>query len=237
VRHKDIKEIIAKEDPVILEIGAHRGTDTGRFLAEFKEIRLYCFEPDPRNIEAFKKNINDKRCRLIEAAVSDRDGETTLHMSSGYNPGRWWRLYPLLEKTRLTNWLSRKKAEWDLSSSIKESVSHAPRTPWLHFPNAVTVRTVALDNWVKGEGLTHIDFIWSDVQGAERDMVEGARDTLKKVDYLLMEYGETNTYPLAMGRRETIMLMKLHGFVLVPRLSSRRRVGELLFKNSAMATA
>ena len=211
MRHNDIKKLIGKEDPVILEIGAHKGTDTRRFLSEFKHIRLYCFEPDPRNIQVFKININDTRCKLVEAAVSACDGEITLHMSSGYNPGRWWRLYPLLQKARLTHWISRNKDEWDLSSSIKESISHAHRTPWLHFPHAVRVRAVALDSWIREEGLAHIHFIWSDVQGAERDMVEGARDTLKKVDYLLMEYGETNTYPQAMGRRETIMLMKLHG--------------------------
>ena len=40
-----------KEDPVIIEIGAHYGEDTVEFLKEFDDVKMYCFEPDPRNIQ------------------------------------------------------------------------------------------------------------------------------------------------------------------------------------------
>jgi hypothetical protein len=78
---KDIKVLLRKENPLVLEVGADVGGDTGIFLQEFKDIKLYCSEPDPRYTEIFKNTINDERRTLIEAAVSNFDGKTILHLS------------------------------------------------------------------------------------------------------------------------------------------------------------
>lgn len=47
---KLIKQLLKKDNPIILEIGAHKGTDTLEFLKEFPRIKIYSFEPDPRVI-------------------------------------------------------------------------------------------------------------------------------------------------------------------------------------------
>lgn len=83
MNQKEIRRLLGKDNPTILEIGAHKGEDTLKFLREFPNIQIYSFEPDPRCTCDFKKAVLDERSTLIEAAVSDRDGETTLHMSTG----------------------------------------------------------------------------------------------------------------------------------------------------------
>ena len=47
------KIVVDKEAPVIVEVGAHYGEDTLRFLEIFPQALVYSFEPDPRNIEVF----------------------------------------------------------------------------------------------------------------------------------------------------------------------------------------
>lgn len=52
---KEIKYLVGKRNPVILEVGANIGQTTHKFLQEMPEATIYCFEPDPRAIAEFKK--------------------------------------------------------------------------------------------------------------------------------------------------------------------------------------
>lgn len=227
---KIIKQLLQKEDPVVLELGANCGSDTQQLLDEFRDIRIYCFEPDPRNIKRFKKYIDDNRCLLEEAAVSNRDGQSILHMSTGWPVSRYSKVFGLY---KLYGLIGRK--EWTASSSIKDSVSHSEDWPWLTFNKVATVKAIKLDTWLRDRNIGCVDFIWMDIQGAERDMIEGAVDTLKITRFLYTEYGATSSYPEAMTREETIEIMRQHNFELMPEYSSDAQVktGDLLFRNRA----
>ncbi len=232
--HAKIRQLLHKEDPTILEIGAHTGEDSRRFLDEHQGIRLYCFEPDPRCIRRFKRRIKDRRCTLVESAVSNHDGKTMLHLSSGYPPS-WLPSYiRFLHLGSIYLFLTRR--EWDASSSIKRSVAHSNDYPWLTFDRQVEVETIRLDSWITKNDITSIDFIWSDIQGAEKDMIEGAANTLKISRLLHMEFGETSPYPDAMSGAETVELLRKHDFEILPEYSSdvQARRGNLLFKNKRL---
>lgn len=43
-----------------------------------------------------------------------------------------------------------------------------------------TAETIRLDDFVRENNLTHVDFIKSDIEGFERNMLEGAQETLKR---------------------------------------------------------
>ena len=43
-----------------------------------------------------------------------------------------------------------------------------------------TVECTTLDEWVAKNNIPHIDFIKADIEGAERDMLKGARNTIKR---------------------------------------------------------
>ena len=226
-----INKLLGKEGPVVLEIGSHYGWTTREFLRAFRNISIYCFEPDPRNIAAFKARVRDDRCVLVQAAVSGHDGEAYLHMSSGWPSVPRWAKVPGLA----TAYFAIVGREWTASSSIKESVSRSGHHPWLLFDNTVRVRTLKLDSWVREKSLTHVDFMLIDVQGAEREVIGGATETLESTDYVQTEYGETATYPGAMDRDETVSMMEQHAFELVPEYSmdASTKIGDLLFRNKA----
>lgn len=234
LNQREIKNLLKKENPIIVEIGAHKGYDTKRFLDEFKDIKIYCFEPDPRCIKEFKNHINDKRCTLIEAAISNKDGEATLNMSSGYHPGKLSRFYNILKATGLIKWIIRNKEDWDFSSSIKRAISNSKYYPWLEFHKTTKVKTIKLDTWTKQNNLKIIDFIWADIQGAEKEMIEGGINTLKIVKYIFTEYGEIKTYPEALSRDQTIELLKKYDFQIVKQYSTKGESGNLLFENSRL---
>lgn len=65
---KLIKQLLKKDNPIILEVGAHKGTDTLGFLKEFPRIKIYSFEPDPRIIAQHRNLVNDPRSQLYELA-------------------------------------------------------------------------------------------------------------------------------------------------------------------------
>ena len=220
---KGIKRILRKDNPFVLEIGSHIGLDTLKFLNEFKDITIYCFEPDPRCIAVFKEIVKDPRCTLIEAAVSNADGIVVLHLSGGWPPGY---------KDQM-DWIYG-RGDWNASSSIKKSVSNSSMYPWLSFEKRIEVRTLKLDTWIKENNIGSVDFVWADVQGAEKELIEGAVNALTVVKYFFTEYGEKSPYPDAMTRKETIDVLSQHDFEIMPQYSDEGAVGNLLFRNKSL---
>ena len=177
MRKEEIKELLNKENPIILEIGTNDGEDSEEFLKVFEKCKLYCFEPDPRAITRFKNRMKDyKNYKLYEIAISNNNGEIDFYLSGGNNPGMPW------------------YGDWDKSSSIKKPKLPLLQHRWCVFNKSIKVETKKLDDWFKEEDITDIDFIWVDVQGAEKEMIEGALETLKKTKYLYTEFDNVELY-------------------------------------------
>lgn len=123
--------------------------------------------------------------------------------------------------------------ERDHSSFMKKSVSHSKTYPWLVFNRTAEVQAVRLDTWVHDNMIPFIDFIWVDVQGVERDVIEGAGGILEIVKYFYTEYGEMEVYPEAMTREETVALLSRHDFDVIEKYSDKGTRGNLLFMNNA----
>ena len=64
----------------------------------------------------------------------------------------------------------------------KENVSNqgeASKYPFSSTFDSIHVKQTKLDQWVKTKNVSRVDFIKMDVQGAEMDILEGARNTIK----------------------------------------------------------
>jgi FkbM family methyltransferase len=147
-----------------LELGAHQGTDTA-WMALLPNVTIHAFEPDPRNDQEPRPNLV-----LNRAAIADRDGPGSLILSKE----GWGR-------------------EWTYSSSIKLPKNHLQRYP-VTFGEEVPVEYVTLDTYCAGHHLDVIDFIWADIQGAEREMILGGIRTLARTQYLFTEYSDDELY-------------------------------------------
>ena len=169
-----IKDLLKKDNPIIFEIGCNDGEDTEQFLKEFKNIKLHCFEPDPRAIKQFKQRINDKRCSLHEVAISNNDGKADFNLSNS-DPTKLWTPKEI-------------GANWNKSSSLKKPYMHLHFHRWCFFDKTIKVKTTKLDTFIKKNNINNIDFIWADVQGAEKDLIEGAKKALTITQYFYTEF-------------------------------------------------
>ena len=142
----------------------------------FPNASVVAFEPDARAAERFRQRIGeDARVTFEHCAVSSKNGTAKFHVSSG------------------------KKSEnhddaWDESGSLRKPKEHVVRHPWCKFDKTVDVRTVSLDSWCIEQGIESIDFIWMDVQGAEGDVISGAKQILQSARFLYTEYSNREMY-------------------------------------------
>lgn len=192
---------IDRPDPVILEVGCNDGGQTRWFLGMFERPHIYCFEPDPRAIARFRAELGaPDNVELFEVAASQTDGTATFYQSSGH-----WD-----EKSAL-----RMPEGWDLSGSLHKPKLHKEVYPKVQFDETIEVRTVALDRWSLERGVSRVDFMWLDVQGAERDVFLGAAELLKRTRYVYTEYSDRELYEGQASLRDLLAL--LPGFEVVER--------------------
>jgi FkbM family methyltransferase len=171
--------------PVILDVGANDGTTTNDFLAEFPDGRVYAFEPDPRAIAKFKRNVTSSRAQLFETAIGAIDGTAEFYVSGGIPP--WATSNPRIAERHYPD-------GWDESGSIRKPKSHRKFWPWVTFETKSLVPIARLDTWSREHCPGPIDLIWADVQGAESDLIEGGQETLARSRFFYTEFSDDEWY-------------------------------------------
>ena len=163
-----ILQAVRDRRPCIVEVGMHWGSSTAMLLAGCQLPPFYYgFECDPRNVSILKEAGFDP----FPFAVSDKRGTAMLNLCGGNDPqGR-----PHLA-----------------SSSIQEPTLHREAFPWCTFDQKIEVQTITLDEVLNTEPV--IDVIWCDCQGAQRKVLDGAKETLAKTRYLYIEVHPTPLY-------------------------------------------
>ena len=167
----------------ILDVGSCEGEDSLRYLTAFPQSRVFAFEPFPDNARKIKALIPgelSERFRLIEAAISDEDGEADLHLSSGQPPS----------KSQDDRWDYGNKSSSLLAPAELMQRFH----PWLQFKKKIRIPTLRLDSFAKQAGLNHVDFIHMDIQGAELKALQGAANLLKKTGLIWIEVADEMIY-------------------------------------------
>ncbi len=218
-KHEIIKKYLNKAS-TILEIGSHLGTDTVNFRKNFPSAEIICFEPDPRSREIFKKYHANIRVKLFPYAVSNKNQETEFYQAfSKDTEQHTLKKYSWINPDDiLKNELSRCGA-----SSLKkghDAVANAKQ---------IKIKSIRLDDWAIENKISHIDLLWMDVQGAEKEVIEGAENLLKNTKYIWTEYGEID-YEGAMNWKETKKKLGKN-FKLVNYESFFRNKGDMLFEN------
>ena len=151
---------------VFFELGAHKGADT-QWMASLPGVTIHAFEPDPRNdISHLPDNVIKNK-----KAISDLNGEVQFTLSEKYG-----------------------NDTWTYSSSIFKPKNHFIQYPSVKFGGTVNVESITLDTYCANNDVKYIDFIWSDIQGAEGNMVRGATEILKRTKYLYTEFSNREMY-------------------------------------------
>ena len=155
-----LKEFLStlKQIDTVVEIGANNGEDSEILFNLFNPSKFIAIEPDPHNIEILKSRLlNRLPILLISAAICDKDSIMDFYLSdAGDCLGS--------------------------SSSLRKPKEHLRHFPHVKFPKTIQVKTFRLDTVLSELGISKVDFIWMDVQGAELDVLKGC--DLNDVHYI-----------------------------------------------------
>lgn len=97
------------------------------------------------------------------------------------------------------------------SSSILEPNIHLTQYPWITFDKTEMVEMVTLDSELPDA--TSYNFIIIDVQGYELEVLKGAVETLKNVDYIISEVNNVELYTNGVKVDELDNFLLQFGFV------------------------
>jgi FkbM family methyltransferase len=171
----ELRYLIGKDDPVIIEVGCNDGETTRQMLAVMPNAKITCFEPDPRPLRrSFIRE--DRRVTTFQLAISDRYGTRTFNQSGGKVPGS---TAPCAD-------------DWDYSGSLCKPTGHLERDKLVTFPTTIEVRTQTLD--AMAPRVPCIDLLFADVQGAEALLILGGQQTLRKTRWFYCEFYNVEQY-------------------------------------------
>ena len=218
-----LHNLINKNDPCIVEIGAHSGADAYRFLHYFPKCNLYCFEPDERNINLFKNKIQNDRCKLFPLAVSDKTGTLTFN--------HIYHKEPCKNLPKKHSWITLEEHNSILGASNNSS-SDIKLADYEYIVKK-NIKCITLDEWDKEYNLECVDYLEIDVQGGEHNVLKGSKNFLKKVNYIKIEYGEER-YSDYLSRDDTIQILNESNFEVITNISSNSKTGDLFFKKKIL---
>lgn len=175
--------------PVIFDVGAHRGETARTFTQAFPDADLYCFEPFAESFAVLKNHKSDyPRANLINAGLSDSSGVQQFNVNVG-SP---------------TNSLLA------LDSRAAKTWSHSGLTP----SRQESCQFYTLDDFLTKQDIKTIDLLKIDVQGAEYRVLQGGASSLGagrvRVLYLEIILGPTYVGQWEMG--EYLSYLESMGF-------------------------
>lgn len=225
-----LKKILNKSNPRVLEIGAHHGQDTIRFCKTFEDLDIYCFEPCEDNCYILNKVVAqvadlipefNGSVSVIKRAVCDKHNKKLILYRPLRTPAK------TIELKNRTNSLDpmhdKKQSGWISGNlfmdegDIKDIYFGADgcslnKIIGTQVPTAEeVVETITLDGWDEQQNNEFYDLAWIDVQGAEKKVLSGATNTLKKINYVYIEHSQ-HIYEGALSRSATIEFMNKRGF-------------------------
>ncbi len=150
---------------LIIDIGSHKGEFIKNIIKYINFQKAYTFEPQKEIFDILKKNlINDNRILHNNLGISDKVGKKKIIINKLTSTSTMSKLDESSYFLKLKNFLIKQK-------KIKEIYD---------------VETTTVDDYFKGLNLQNT-LLKIDVEGHEFNVLEGSKNTIKKIDFVLIE--------------------------------------------------
>ncbi len=207
INEKISKSILKKylpAHPVIIDCGAHDGSDSIALAKLFKKGIIHSFEPVENLFVRLKKNTQPyPNIKCYKIALSDQNGVQNFFISEGAS---------------------------DASSSLLEPLAHLKDHPDTFFKTNINVPTATLDYWMNENNVQKIDMLWLDMQGFELKMLQASKSVLNTVKVIHTEVSTRETYKSVAQYFEYKFFLEQLGFkVVIEAIPKNWDMGNLLF--------
>lgn len=137
---------------IIFDVGAYIGEITSVYKKTFPNSAIYCFEPFPQSFQKLSQLCCNKSISVYNLAFSDEEGKSVLYINA--DPS-------------CNSLFSRPESGFKYYSENSTNISQ------------VEVKTSTLDCFCDRTGVTAIDILKLDVEGAEIKVLRGASKKLE----------------------------------------------------------
>ncbi len=154
----DLIVSLLPENPVILEAGAQFGEDSYKMSLLWPKGQLHCFEPSPDSYKFLREvSLDRKNISAYQMAVSNRKDRMPFYLSGG-------------------------------ASSLLIPQDHFNRDYFhVDVDHPIFVDVVRLDDWLKEQAISKVDFLWLDMEGNELNALKGLEEHLSDVTLIYTE--------------------------------------------------
>ena len=216
---KRIEKFIRKNNfrlNTFIDVGAFKGKYSDLILKIEKNCKIIMIEPQDKYFNFLKtKFANNNRVEVLKMAVSNK--KTSLNLKVNKHE-----ITSTFSKFNETNRYLNLKAI--LFSSKLENMTKSEEK----------IETLSLDDIFKEKNIQNIDLIKIDTEGHEYEVLIGARDSIKKIDCILVEFHNDNIY-------ENYNSEKIHNFLIENNFTLLKRFNfpfttweDRLYKNSKL---
>ncbi len=168
----------------IIDVGANVGQFAVACAKIFPGVAVHSFEPLPHCLKQLGRNVARLGVRVYPVALGEHAGEATIHVNSHSHS----------------------------SSILSLGDRHRQAFPDAREIQAIRVPVSTLDRELESVSLENPVLLKLDVQGYEPQVLNGATETLKRVDYVILE---ASFRPLYEGEKvfiEIARMMEDRGF-------------------------
>lgn len=200
---------------VVLDVGAYHGWFAHCWLNWCKSGIVYAFEPTPASFARLSALYqSDSRIHPFQVGVGSEPGRLKLQVHEG--------------SAVCNSFLSTKSDTWERIDYKEGPISE------------IEVEVVTLDSFCARERIEAVHMIKVDVQGFERQVIEGAKRVLSVTDFVFVEVGIMKLYQGASNFGEIVEQMSALGFHLFDLRAWHRGnrmlvEADLLFRRNALA--
>lgn len=182
------RRLLGRPDPVILDVGGHRGESVEFFKSIFPDAEIHSFEPDPQSFAVLRGVAEKAGTSAYNAAVCDRSGAVDYYAQNLSHLGG---LYPI-------------------NRDSSDSLGYAREAK----NEKLSVPATKLQEFLVTSGISRVDLLKIDVQGAEEDVLKGAGAELGRVMNISVECNLFDFYGASKSLYGIECIMHAQGFGL-----------------------
>ena len=181
-----------KEPITIFDVGAHVGNISLKYNELFPNSRVYSFEPFPESFKSLNQNtLQHKNIKPFNKGLGEYVGTSKFHSN-------------IHEQTN------------SILATHEEGNSNWGNKNMLQTKEILDIELTTIDQIVEEEKIEKIDILKMDVQGAEYQVMAGAKKTIEKgmISLIYTEIITIPTYENQQELDEALKMFRQYGFEL-----------------------